>query len=437
MTRRPFVLVATLGVAAAGLARPAYATSGRTTSAHATFVHTTSASTIPAFARKYGLKCTACHEAWPVLNSFGRAFRDNGYRFNTGKDDAITTDPAYWPIFAWLQQNYQYQYSKSQRRTVVNSGAVSHGLAVLGAMGSLSQHVSFKVIPAVEYNGSFFFEQGWIRYNRLFNTDALNVRVGAIEFDLPIATAGERDFTFSNGSQRTLSYTVPGSRNTLDLLGTPTGLEISGHDRGSINRYAVMVYHNVGGTGSHTLFNTPSVYGHVSHLWQLPSGPVRDVEIGAFGTYATVNVGPDSAALKGQQRYGVSLDTWLASDALPLHLEALYFHGRDDRTIIASATQDAMFDGGLAQIDYVPSLPFELFARVNLVRNTRQPVATQPGAFGDQTIYLVGVQHTLEFTSRFEWGWQVNYSLQQNRFGAPDGSDLTQHFVWAGLTLAF
>ena len=27
---------------------------------------------IPAFARKYGLPCSACHEAWPMLNNFGR-----------------------------------------------------------------------------------------------------------------------------------------------------------------------------------------------------------------------------------------------------------------------------------------------------------------------------------------------------------------------------
>ena len=41
----------------------------------------------PAFARKYGLRCTACHESWPKLNDFGRAFRDNGYQMLTGKDD--------------------------------------------------------------------------------------------------------------------------------------------------------------------------------------------------------------------------------------------------------------------------------------------------------------------------------------------------------------
>src|ERR1700747_2509099 len=31
---------------------------------------------IPAFARKYGMPCSACHEAWPKLNNFGQAFQD-------------------------------------------------------------------------------------------------------------------------------------------------------------------------------------------------------------------------------------------------------------------------------------------------------------------------------------------------------------------------
>ena len=29
---------------------------------------------IPAFARKYGLPCSACHTAWPELNNFGQIF---------------------------------------------------------------------------------------------------------------------------------------------------------------------------------------------------------------------------------------------------------------------------------------------------------------------------------------------------------------------------
>ena len=38
------------------------------------------ANALPAFARKYGLRCSACHESWPMLNYFGQKFKDNGYQ---------------------------------------------------------------------------------------------------------------------------------------------------------------------------------------------------------------------------------------------------------------------------------------------------------------------------------------------------------------------
>src|SRR5260370_8199694 len=58
---------------------------------------------IPAFARKYGMKGSACHLAVPVLNQFGQAFKDNGYRMKNGTDDLRANDPAYWPLFPWLR----------------------------------------------------------------------------------------------------------------------------------------------------------------------------------------------------------------------------------------------------------------------------------------------------------------------------------------------
>src|SRR5580704_7229011 len=57
-----------------------------------------SAHATPAFARKYGLACSACHEAWPMLNNFGQTFKDNGYQLENGRDSPIYQDPAYWPI---------------------------------------------------------------------------------------------------------------------------------------------------------------------------------------------------------------------------------------------------------------------------------------------------------------------------------------------------
>jgi hypothetical protein len=44
-------------------------------------------SAIPAFARKYNTSCYTCHSGFPTRNSFGEAFRNNGYRWPGGEDN--------------------------------------------------------------------------------------------------------------------------------------------------------------------------------------------------------------------------------------------------------------------------------------------------------------------------------------------------------------
>ena len=75
---------------------------------------TENAHCIPAFARKYGLPCSACHEAWPMLNNFGQTFKDNGYQLGNGRDAPIYQDPGYWPIMFrttpfWHRENNNRQ----------------------------------------------------------------------------------------------------------------------------------------------------------------------------------------------------------------------------------------------------------------------------------------------------------------------------------------
>jgi hypothetical protein len=41
---------------------------------------------IPTFARKYKTSCSTCHYAFPMLNAFGTAFKNNGYRY-PGEDE--------------------------------------------------------------------------------------------------------------------------------------------------------------------------------------------------------------------------------------------------------------------------------------------------------------------------------------------------------------
>jgi hypothetical protein len=66
---------------------------------------------IPSFARKYKTSCSTCHYAFPKLNGFGKAFKNNGYRYPAGQDPEMTKEEpvslgaeAYkkvWPNAIW------------------------------------------------------------------------------------------------------------------------------------------------------------------------------------------------------------------------------------------------------------------------------------------------------------------------------------------------
>ena len=47
---------------------------------------------IPAWSRKYRTSCSTCHAAFPKLNYFGKAFRNNGFRFPGGQDPEATKE---------------------------------------------------------------------------------------------------------------------------------------------------------------------------------------------------------------------------------------------------------------------------------------------------------------------------------------------------------
>ena len=81
-------------------------------SAHTLPLHEVRA--IPAFARKYGLPCSACHTAWPELNNFGQTFRDNGYQLGNDRDSPIYQHPSYFPITFRITPNWHLERTNHQ-----------------------------------------------------------------------------------------------------------------------------------------------------------------------------------------------------------------------------------------------------------------------------------------------------------------------------------
>src|SRR3981189_3026469 len=160
------------------------------------------ASAIPAFARKYSLRCTACHEAWPVLNDFGRSFRDNGYQLRLGRDDTVTADPGYWPVAVHVVPTYQYTKTTNQTTDQgvkdIGSGAVADAGMDLLMAGVLTKNISFLVLPTgFASHGNGHLESYWAYFTRVIkDSDWLNIRIGQHEVDLP--ASGHRPLSLSD-----------------------------------------------------------------------------------------------------------------------------------------------------------------------------------------------------------------------------------------------
>ncbi|HKS71643.1 MAG TPA: hypothetical protein VJQ82_00520, partial [Terriglobales bacterium] len=147
----------------------------------------------PAFARKYGLRCSACHVAWPVLNDFGWRFKDNGYQLMNDRDSPIWQNPAYWPVTFRITPNF---HRDSTNKVAIDTTAgpdtgeakiTSHGFDLSGldilSGGTLEKNLSFLMVPSADETGAFHFESVWVRFDNLLKTPWMNVRVGKFELD--------------------------------------------------------------------------------------------------------------------------------------------------------------------------------------------------------------------------------------------------------------
>lgn len=63
----------------------------------ATTLPVSDAGAVPSFARKNDMVCSTCHSAWPLLNSTGRQFKENGYKFSAGEEpESVISDFMAW-----------------------------------------------------------------------------------------------------------------------------------------------------------------------------------------------------------------------------------------------------------------------------------------------------------------------------------------------------
>src|SRR5215469_1374576 len=149
-----------------------------------------SASALPAFARKYGMPCSSCHEAWPKLSPFGQQFKDNGYQMGNDRDAPIFQSPAYWPVTFRITPQWHRESTNKAAVDQTSTGeakVTTHGFDWSGldfhTAGTLARNISFYVLPSSDSTGAFHFESVWARLDNLFQSSWFNVKVGKFELD--------------------------------------------------------------------------------------------------------------------------------------------------------------------------------------------------------------------------------------------------------------
>jgi hypothetical protein len=394
---------------------------------------------IPAFARKYGLRCSACHTVWPELNSFGQQFRDNGYQLKNERDSPINQSNGYIPLT--LRATPQFHLERATKQLVDatpgdgESGQAertlsSHGFDLSGidiwTAGTLWKNVSFVLLLSGDNLGSFGFEAMHVRFDNLGNSPWLNFKVGKFELDNLVS---EKRFLFLSGvggEYASYHFSAPGSSVDFGMGDNQIGAELSGHSLNSYTRYsAAVLSSNDGDPGSENF----SSYDLNANFSQAFDGGKMGVErVGVFGylgqrptSYQTSDgeeVPGTGTDRKTFYRAGIAGDFFLHK----LEFLPLYLHGNDN-AYLASDTpnnspllpgaRDASWNSGFLETHFYINQQLVLLQRVEAVRMSQQAFPDMPANTGNVDAYTFGTRWYPFMFSRAGLAVHGEYSIMK------------------------
>jgi len=422
---------------------------------------------IPAFARKYGLPCSACHTAWPELNNFGLVFRDNGYQLMNDRDSPIWQNPSYFPITFRITPQWHRESTSNQpvdstpNGTGPNNVIVSHNVTQAGfdlsgmdlwSAGTLYKNISFQLLPSSDSFGVWHFESAWVRFDNIKGSSWLNFKFGRFELDNLVS---EKRFLFlsaNGGLYQTYHFNVPGSVNDFGIGDNQIGMELLGHNADSSTRYSIsLLSSNEGGTGL-TESNLPgglpsnrSFDGYMAFTKSFNAGSWGYEQFQAYayvgqrGTFfQTTSAGGGGpvplVALGNEPFYRVGFAGQLHFKNL--ELLPYFMHGRDsaylgagvpDTIALPAGAKAPTFNGGFIEGQYFVNPQLVFFGRFEKIAVGQQAFVNEgsPSNFGDVTAYSVGYRYYPIMFSRAGLAWHNEYSISKSVGIVPESGDGT------------
>jgi len=445
---------------------------------------------LPAFARKYGMPCSACHLAWPLLSPFGQAFKDNGYQLGNDRDAPIYQNPAYWPVTfritpIWHRENENRAQVDDPTSTTggqTEGNVTTHGFDWSGldfhTGGTLAKNVSFYVLPSSDNTGAFHFETVFARLDNLAGTSWLNLKLGKFELDNLLSE--KRILTLTNVSGVYTNYHFqPATENnglnpafptfTFGIGDNQVGLELMGHSKDDRTRYSASILSS--NDGSPGLPTNRSYDGFFTFSQAFQVGSLGLQRIGAFDyigqapTYFQFTEGGVGNAANGLPGTGIGNRSFYRAGLIgqfflkKYDLTAMYFHSSDDKYLatgtpsnlaLPTGARNATWNGALFESHYTFNPQYILIQRVELVRMSQQALPVDPTngyipgvsvpfqGFGNEDVYTFGGRYYPFISTRAGFAFHGEYAFSHQRGTAPiTGRDLDFSSLLAGFDFAF
>jgi hypothetical protein len=428
-----------------------------------------SANALPAFARKYGLRCSACHESWPMLNYFGQKFKDNGYQLMNDRDAPIWQNPGYWPVtFRMTPLWHRVSVGKvpvdtygsdgmggsvitgSQIQKVTSSGFDLSGLD-FHTGGTLEKNFSFYLLPSSNNAASFHFETVMARLDNLFGSPWLNIKLGKFELDNLLSEKRILTLTGNGGIYQLYHFSPVGDGNIWGKMGdNQLGVEVMGHSWNDRTRYSASILSTKDGQpglpygNAYTGFFTASqafdtgkagvqrvgfyaMVGQAPTTWLTQGGAVFGGANGA-GPSAIGNKSFSREGFVGQFYFGQHLD-----------LQVVTQHGQDSvwfgqgygdlidgvstlnnttGTTLPAGARAPTWNGILLEPHYVYSPQLIFIGRFETIRMSQQSTPGTPSNLGNISTYTIGYRYNPFMTSRAGFAWHNEYNwLHQDGTG--------------------
>jgi hypothetical protein len=416
------------------------------------------AKAVPAFARKYGLPCSACHISWPELNNFGQVFRDNGYQMMNDRDSPITRDASYFPIAIRITPQWHRESAGDQIIDSVPGGGtgstpVSGTVSTAGfdlsgmdfwLIGTLYKNISFSVLPSSDATATFHFENAYVRFDNLLGSSWLNFKVGKYELDEPVSE--KRLWTLSgDGGFYYIYHFLPyGDFNPWGGMGdNQLGIELLGHNSNSYTRYAFSVVSSLDGGvnlsyGENSAFGGPpsfppagrtyDYYGHFEQGFNTPGSGF--MKLGAYAYFGLAPTYWQTSTSGGvtTQLYGLGNKPFYRAGAEwkwyfnKFVFKGVYMHAYDNAylangipsnsgSLAGTPYQAAVWNGGFAEFQYVVSPQWDIMFRYEGIRMAQQANTGTPGNQSNLDAFTIASRWNPFMFSRAGLAIQQEYSV--------------------------